>query len=652
MFGNKAKPSRIWACKARQPHEGRDLVEEQLRVAHKYKNALIAVERDRREERDRVLAKALPTLAKLEEAREAAFAAVQASDDAFKAGNVAAGRRRNRTGAERKFHAALKSAAEEAKKAAASYRARGLKKPKVQAKLKAVDVAAHARELEARRVARQEWGLFWGTYLSIEASVGQIKKGPVPKFRRRKKGESFVGYTGAVSVQVQGGLTWEQLCAGEDSRVRLLPAASTGPQVVQRRVMTDAERRQLKGLQAESVKLRHDLVQVDRAAKPDLARRTKIERRRAEVRDKIRALRAGCATVPVTLPQANPESAKSKKRSRYELWIRVGSKGLAPVWAKAIVFVSRVPPADALVTWARLRRDLRGRTAVWEAQFIWARDSWCRTDGGGTGEVGVNLNWRRMGNSLRVATAVGSDGQVRHLFMPSKLFDAKKHDFSLSSARDLNFDSAHAALREFAKDTAVTKSEWFTENTKALAQWKSKGRLAELAWNWGRNRFEGDDLAYQALEAWRRQDRHLHDWLGAAEEKITHARNDLYRQFARELADTYRTVRLADIDYAKLRRTAEVGKTDKPQVRLNAGLAAPGTLNRYLKEAFAEVVLEKPENITQACHSCGTVNAVDVARTIRFVCVGCGVEHDIDVNAASNLLAGCPAAAVALPLPA
>jgi len=47
-FGNKAMPVRIWSFKADAPHEGLELVEQQMLLEHRYKNVLIALEQERR----------------------------------------------------------------------------------------------------------------------------------------------------------------------------------------------------------------------------------------------------------------------------------------------------------------------------------------------------------------------------------------------------------------------------------------------------------------------------------------------------------------------------------------------------------------------------------------------------------------------------
>ena len=55
MYGHDSLPSRIYAYKALRPTSGLDLVFDQLRHAHRYRNDLIALERTRHEMAHHVL---------------------------------------------------------------------------------------------------------------------------------------------------------------------------------------------------------------------------------------------------------------------------------------------------------------------------------------------------------------------------------------------------------------------------------------------------------------------------------------------------------------------------------------------------------------------------------------------------------------------
>src|SRR3990167_3950328 len=70
---------------------------------------------------------------------------------------------------------------------------------------------------EQRRL-RKTCGVYWGTYLLVEAAVLQA--------RRAKEAPHFHAWSfgaGRIGVQLQGGLSVERLCAGTDQRLRLAP---------------------------------------------------------------------------------------------------------------------------------------------------------------------------------------------------------------------------------------------------------------------------------------------------------------------------------------------------------------------------------------------------------------------------------------------
>lgn len=217
MFGHKSQPTMVYRYGARCPVEGLELVRQQMRAAHQYRNALCRQELDRREAVADTLRRLAPAVVDAEAAFRAADEAVaRAVTEARQANSRERSKAPGRTAdlaplraARRAAYAALKTA-----KAAAYADAA------VQEALAAVD----ADDLERRKSLRAASGLYWGTYCTVEQGCGKFRQGPLPRFLR------WTG-DGKVAVQLQGGLSAAELLGCRDSRLRLemLPQTARKP---------------------------------------------------------------------------------------------------------------------------------------------------------------------------------------------------------------------------------------------------------------------------------------------------------------------------------------------------------------------------------------------------------------------------------------
>lgn len=202
-----------------RPIENGEGVREQLRLAHEYHRTLIDIVR-----RERADLRALQTshgnIAQLQEAAKLASAACEAAYDAIKRHKA-----KDRT---RKVPAELRDAystAKEAKRQASSvlFAARTALRNDLSIQAKQDEVAARA--VEERKRARAACGVYWGTYLRVEAAVDAASKStPLwdglepsdPWYPRRNDG-------GELAVQVQGGTPASDTLDGSDRRLRIEP---------------------------------------------------------------------------------------------------------------------------------------------------------------------------------------------------------------------------------------------------------------------------------------------------------------------------------------------------------------------------------------------------------------------------------------------
>jgi hypothetical protein len=554
MFGNKSMPARIYSYKCRPPVQGFELVGDQMWKAHRYKNTLIEIERRRREAVDAAVREHAPRVADVEARLAEAETATDAAEAAIKARSKESRSRTAATPVEKAELARLRAARRDLRRERKEARAEAFGGNKsLKTALGDIDDVAKGEA----KAARKGCGVYWGTYLLVEQSLSGVKTGAPPKFRR------WDG-SGAVAVQTQGGMSWEDATACSDSRLRVevLPASGA----------------------------------------------------------------------------ADPDSNRSRNKPMAVAWLRVGSDGRTPVWAKVPFRLHRTPPADARIKWAYLHREVIGGGVCWEVQFVVGRESWDRDDWGEGGAVGVDVNWRSIPDGLRVAYAVGDDGAERTLVLPRGWVDEWGKVESLQAIRDRNFNEARDALAGWLKVTGAP--EWFRERSAFLPQWRSSERLAAMVRNWREHRFDGDGDIFSAMEAWRKQDRHLHDWQDHQHRKIVRRRDDLYRKFAAELSRRYRAAVIEGTDWKAMRAVPKPDEEADYAARVYARIASPGRFSELIRERFAVTHYADPAFTTKRCNGCGTVDEFDAAALVEHTCSGCGVTWDQDRNAALNLLAG------------
>lgn len=199
------------------PTVGAETVDQQILLAHQYQNALIEIERDRRESVYAVTT-GHPGVAPYAERVEAL--AGELDDLEAAARNWRRESRKRRVPEEAReelgrVREMLREARRELRVARAAIQ--GL------APIRAAIAEANDRAAERRREARARSGVYWGTYLLAERAVDATRRHPrLPRFRRWS-GE------GAVAVQLQKGLSAQGALAGTDRRLQIDLTASPVP---------------------------------------------------------------------------------------------------------------------------------------------------------------------------------------------------------------------------------------------------------------------------------------------------------------------------------------------------------------------------------------------------------------------------------------
>ena len=327
------------------------------------------------------------------------------------------------------------------------------------------------------------------------------------------------------------------------------------------------------------------------------------------------------------------------------LWLRVGSEGRAPVWATFPVTYHRDLPPGAKIKWVRVHRNKVATHYRFSAQIV-LDELPVPTPVPQLGTVGIDVGWRNFpGEGIRVAVWSDDKGQSGELRVPNRLLERWQKVDDLRSIRDKNFNAARDFL-VVARRAAVGWPIDLMRETEHAHAWKSPERLSGIVTRWRTHRFEGDASLFGTLEAWRKQDKHLYEWECNQRENVLRARREVYRLFGRQMA-RYRTVVIERLD---LRDFAEHPGPDEAKETYSLSAARGrrhfaalsellGCIAQMTTKHGSELKETNAALTTRIHHECGTSQPLDPESKLRNVCSNCGLEYDVDYNAAKNILA-------------
>lgn len=596
----------VYECKP-PAGESAALIDTQMRLANRFRNALVELERHRRARVDAAVRQVCPGLIETETAIAAEEAALEAVRAAIRAGNSAARKKQRGTAEQRAEVKAIRDRLQPLWDRRKELRRATFAGVTLKDALAGVEEWAKA---EFDRLYNTEFAaLHWGSKVHIRASCRDIRKGAPPEFVR-SRGD------GHIAVQLQGGMAAEAAVAAVPAGTQWQPAAD-GQFFV--RTLGDHPRKP------------HAYVGI---------RVGSVDGSNAPV----------WAVLYCRLHRPFPPGS----------WLKMAHlirrrEGTRDLW-HLVVSVENVPPrtdrADAGavgvdVGWRRLP-DGRLRVAAWAGSD------------GRTGELALTAEYVE-----RCQRIPGLDSVRKQLFntavarllawtathpLPAAWTEVTEDNPRPPAAHVAAWRS-EARLRrlvEFWTDNRLPGDEAVFGDPAALAA--ERDRLAAL---------HGDDrraasLAYHQvvkaaaargdLFAWRLQDIHLLEYRVGLQRRTQAHRDERMRLLAVELRRTYRTVKVENINWQKeiLRKPAAEHDDQLDALRAFHRMAAPGRLLALLTEHAAETVRVDPEHTTHTCHQCGKRCEFNQAAVLVHTCEHCGTRWDQDHNAAVNIL-GAPA---------
>jgi len=132
--------------------------------------------------------------------------------------------------------------------------------------------------------------------------------------------------------------------------------------------------------------------------------------------------------------------------------------------------------------------------------------------------------------------------------------------------------------------------------------------------------------------------------LARGHRRVANVRKDLIHKATTEIADTYATVVVEDLNVKNMTKAAKgEGRSAKAGLNrsvLDASFSAFRRLLEYKVKARSGAFRAVPAAYTsQTCSACGCVEKANRQSQAGFLCVSCGFACNADLNAAQNILA-------------
>jgi hypothetical protein len=471
--------------------EDAEAVQEQLSLSHEHRNKLTEIVREARSTwRQLIKTHCGLDLEQLESGRDAILEEINATKDAINQWKIEHRSRKTEPGLAAKLKE-LRTALKAIKSQISELKNRAAQDSALKSLLNANEQQLRDRIRQARAHFSKERGIYWANYMRNEEAVYQACFGRMdPKFQR------WTG-EGTVAIQIQRGMSVEELFRAEDHRLRLI--------------------------------------------------------------------------APAELLSIGPEEKIHGPLRHIQVLYRIGSRAHRdPVWIELRVTMHRMLPLEGRVKWALLKRTKHVRTAGraptnllkdydYELQLL--------TELGTPVEkirkqrvVAVRTGWTMDGGQLRVATALGTDGKRRTLYLSNRWLAKRIKVQELSSIADSEANRAMDGLRgafpfifddRDADDGVVPLSNEVRKMLREAVTRKDQGRRLANALL---RAYSCDPVMASILESWRNRHLHLLRYRKGMQGRLLRSRRELYRLWAGELARNYDACAMKTFDLRSLDR--------------------------------------------------------------------------------------------------
>ncbi len=315
-------------------------------------------------------------------------------------------------------------------------------------------------------------------------------------------------------------------------------------------------------------------------------------------------------------------------KPRPVLRLRVGSDERSdPIWAEWPIILHRPLPEGGVIKWVHVVRRLISGAEKWTVNL--EVETFVAKHGADQRTVALDLGWRAEEVDGKPTTRAGgwTDGtSYTDIFVEPKIIAALLKVDSLVSIRDRHRNAIQSRLLDWRKSHPNLPPD-HAERLRFLAQWEAARRFAVLAIWWRNNRVPGDDEMYEALEAWRKKDKHLWLWEGHTRSKALGRRRHDYRNIGKRLADQFDQLVIENLPLDELARNEpEDENRPHPKASHQRFLTAPSELRQVVAAAFekqGKTIIEVPPGPIRTvwqrwCEGQGKVKEAKPARSKRF----------------------------------
>jgi len=622
-------PSRIWTFGCLPPIDNADLVREQMRLTHDFKN-------DRK--------KLLAEKRRLYREARRAFGNVAQLEDEYEALLHQLGEARGQKREQNKVESDLVNSPELVCEIKAIKKRVAQAYAKMKAEQKRVEKDNAALEAESKeynkdylaktRALRPNSGIKCGLYMPAEQDITAAAAGRMDPKPRRWEGKGSIGH------QLQGGLSVEDLFSGKSNQLQMDPV----PDDTWTLKNGKPQRTSLKAGRS-LVRIRVDSLGKD--GEPTKGGRIPV-----------------WATLPIILHRPLPEDAlirmarlkvtREGSRLRYELHLTLESETF-----QTIVEGDNFICMD--MGWRYMDPNMRvlysidsdGKGKAWELPAALLDKFKKKDELHAIGQLHFNAmrdefrEWLKSPESAEAPAWVREDAKyIAQWKSPARLAKLagrwSRELFPTPPRPKKPRDNDAAQLAQFKAQFKAWKATVGGRAYVVYKSWeaaKQKGHAPSSLWLTSKGRTDPIEQMVLKLECWRRKNRHLYQWERGSEQRAIRGRNAIYRRWAYQITSEYGAVVLENLNLKEMGSRPEAEEERQTIAGYNRKIAALGQFIGFLKDKGAErVVRVGAAYSTKRCHLCGHIDKKwDDPAADSHTCSRCGETWDRDANAAWNL---------------
>jgi IS605 OrfB family transposase len=342
------------------------------------------------------------------------------------------------------------------------------------------------------------------------------------------------------------------------------------------------------------------------------------------------------------------DTSKRKPRIRVSAVLTGGATKASKVFHEFDWIYHRPLPPDCQIQNGKILRTRTGDKFKYDLVLtIKVPDSEVIPPSNLNGTIGVDIGFRRLGDTVLVATVMTDDPSQPPLEVkaPSEVVSAMEHVIDLQGELDDAATDLGKAITPLLLANPLPDDHPKFKLWQSLAKRPAHVTLSyEKAYKFAiwLNR-EPDTFPKEITDKvrtwWRSYSRKYREIHNRRRKQLTH-RKHFYRQVAHDLVSQRKLIVLEKIDLSRFAETKDKDTKLSNKARAQRFLGAVSELRDAIKNAadregvpYIEV---NPAYTSKTCSACGHLNK-DLKAEKEWDCPSCGVVHDRDVNAASNL---------------